>query len=90
MNDWNYCNLEECSALAKDEYCQLHQERRVCKHFRIVEKTVSVPWCNKKDRAILGIDGSFYCKHCKDREDITINLPRTWWGREKAESEGLE
>jgi len=83
MNKWTRCDYEDCTALAQDEYCPLHQERQVCKHYRIKERSVSVPWCSKKEVEILGVDGSWYCAHCKDREDITINLPMNFWARQK-------
>lgn len=78
---WNNCQFEGCSSLSKGgDYCPKHQPRKICKHYRIIERSVSVPWCDLKQTEVLGVGG---CKSCEDKQEITINQPRTEWVKER-------
>ena len=69
-------NQNECQRCGRATYneelcspCKSYIKLKTnCRHYTEKEKSCTVPYCELKDVEILGIDGSYYCNHCEDKE----------------------
>lgn len=70
-------NQQECKKCGRQTYnkdglcgpCKAHiNSYPNCKYYQNIQKTVEIPYCNYFDFPILGIDGSYYCHKCKNKE----------------------